>query len=338
MKFRTEIDIHRSPVPIDHKDKILMMGSCFTDHIGSKLKKGKFNVSYNPLGIIYNPLSLAKLISHYGIDGKSVKTDELWSLDGIFSHRDFHSENNKPGADEYANSLDIKLDAYCDYLLTCDWLFLTLGTSWAYRFNDLNEIVANCHKKPAHYFEKELLDLVLMIDHLDTALNRLVQINPKVKVVFTVSPVRHLKDGVIENNWSKGRLLDVVHQLVNKYEFISYFPSYEIMMDDLRNYRYYERDLLHPSAEAIDYIWDHFQQRFFGNETLGLLPKISQLKKARNHRPMHPTSDTMIHFCKKNLALIADLRKIAPYLDVSEELNHFNGLKKEFQEATKRLD
>lgn len=338
MKFRTEIELPKSPTPILHKDRILMLGSCFTNNIGALLKNYKFNVRYNPLGISFNPVSIAKLISHYGIDGRSIHADDLWIQDGVYSHRDFHSENNAHSGSAYTTDLDRKLDAYCDYLLTCDWLFLTLGTAWIYRWLESDEAVANCHKKPSSKFSKELLDTATIVDHLDKALNRLVYINPKVKVVLTVSPVRHLKDGMVENNWSKSRLIDAIHMLRSEYEFIDYFPSYEIVMDDLRNYRFYDKDLLHPSSEAIDYIWSKFKDQYFMNETSALLPKIEQLVKAQNHRPMNPTSDSMVHFCKKNLALIAELRRKAPYLNVAEELNYFNALKQQYQQEKKNVE
>ena len=326
MQFRTELKPISSPGTIQFNDKILLCGSCFSDNIGKKLSDYKFKASFNPLGIAYNPYSLSRLISHYGIDGSSVKPEELWKSQGMISHRDFHSSNNKSDEVLFAHHLEKKLDEFCDTLLTSDWLFLTLGTSWIYTHIASGDIVSNCHKLPAGAFQKSMIEIDDIVNELNNTFHRLLLINPDIHIVLTVSPVRHLKDGIIENTRSKARLIEAVHRIEQSSERISYFPSYELMMDDLRDYRFYSEDMAHPSPQAIDYIWEYFKKHFMDKSSIALLPKIRKLVEAKNHRILHPESDAVTHFRKKNLALIAQLRKEAPFLDVSEELTYFTAL------------
>lgn len=327
MRFRTEIRIDPSELKIDHKDKIMMVGSCFSDNVGKKLQENKFAVNHNPLGIAYNPYSLCKLMSHYGIKGSPILREELWRLSGVVSHRDFHSSNNCMDEDQYLNSLEKKLDHFCDALLTADWLFITLGTAWVYRYLKSGKVVSNCHKLPASNFNKEILPLDTIVRLLKDTIQRLQLINPDISIVLTVSPVRHLKDGMVENNRSKARLIEASHLIIDTVDRVQYFPSYEIMNDDLRNYRFYGEDMVHPTDQAIDYIWKHFTEHYFDKETKMLLPKIQKIRDARNHRLFQSGSDSLIHFTKKNLLLLGELKKKAPYIDWSEELAYFNRLK-----------
>jgi hypothetical protein len=326
MQFRTELKPIPSPGSIHFKDKILLCGSCFSDHIGKKLSDYKFKASYNPLGIAYNPYALSRLISHYGIDGASIQPEELWRSQGMICHRDFHSCNNQADPVLFIEHIEKKLDEFCDTLLTADWLFLTLGTSWIYTHQESGDVVSNCHKLSASAFQKSILEVDDIVNELNNTFHRLLLINPDIHIVLTVSPVRHLKDGMIENSRSKARLIEAAHSIEQASKRISYFPSYELLMDDLRDYRFYKEDMVHPSSQAIDYVWEYFKKHFFDKSTIALLPKIKKLVDARNHRILHPESDAITHFRKKNLALIAQLRKQAPFLDVSEELIYFTAL------------
>ena len=327
MKFRTEASFKPSEVKIHPKDKIMLLGSCFSDNIGKKLHKYKLNATYNPLGIVYNPYSLFKLMSYYGIDGTPVILDELWHHNGIISHRDFHSNNNSLSGEEYIIKIEEKLDHFCDALLTTDWLFITFGTSWVYRHLKTDQIVSNCHKLPSSHFRKEILSIVDIIKYMDDHIHRLVLINPDIQIVLTVSPVRHLKDGMIENNVSKSRLIESTYRLTQLHPQVQYFPSYEIINDDLRDYRFYGEDLVHPSDIAIEYIWEKFIDYFFDSDSKALLKKIEKITNARSHRIFQPSRDALLHFTKRNLAILSELKKKAPYLDLSEELAYFNMLK-----------
>ena len=291
MKFRTTLNIEKNQANISHKDTILAIGSCFVDNIGTKLSKLKFSVNLNPFGIIFNPYSIAKILNNGLV--KSIKLErecDILEQNGIYKSYDYHSKFNAKSYNDFITNVDDENKVISNQLKTNDYLFLTFGTAWVYRLIDANKIVANCQKVPQVNFTKELLDIEALTKIYVKIFKQIIDKNPKIKIVLTVSPVRHTKDGIIENSQSKSVLLLLCKALSDDFkQNVIYFPSYEIQMDDLRDYRFYNSDLVHPNQMAIDYIFEQFSTSFFTNETLSLNKKIEKLNNLENHKFLSAT-------------------------------------------------
>lgn len=309
--FQLSFPITESPNKISLADSLILMGSCFADNVGDKLKAFKFNISSNPFGTIYNPLSLSQLLMDQ-VDPAAVVEQK-----GIYYHWQAHGEVSSLSQLGLDKLVDERRSLFQSKLKNADWLIVTLGSAFAYRLNVSGQIVANCHKVPQTNFSKELLSVVEMTDHLELAFNRLQNVNPKLKIILTVSPVRHVRDGLIENNLSKARLIEVAHSL-SKRDDISYFPAYEILIDELRDYRFYAKDRLHPSEEAVDYIWTRFSETYFDEDTKSFIKHWQSLQSALNHRPFHPSSPEHQTFIR---ATINKLNALSSLVDVSSEVS-----------------
>jgi len=283
MKFRTDINPQKFPFEISHHDKIFMIGSCFTDNIAHKLLRYKFNVLYNPFGIIYNPYSISKIIDRV-LKMDFPKSEEYFQHNNQWHHFDFHSEMSGPNKNEVIERVNILLKTTNNFILKSDIIFITLGTSIIHKLSSNNNIVANNHKLPSNDFIKSKLDIDQIFNSLSQTITKLKLINPDLKIIFTVSPVRHLRNGIIENQRSKARLILAIEKLVNKFDSF-YFPSYEILQDDLRDYRYYNNDLIHPSDFAINYIWEKFSDTLFSEQTKNKLIQIEKITKSLEHKP-----------------------------------------------------
>jgi len=291
MKFRTELKLSKQRYTISHSDSILAIGSCFVEHIGAKLEHLKFDTTINPFGIIFNPYSIAKILNN-GLD-KPInfeKECDVLEQNGTFKSYDYHSKFNAPSYNDFIKKVDEENSHTNRQLKTNSYLFLTFGTAWVYRLIDANKVVANCQKVPQSNFTKELLDLNELIELYGKIIKRIIESNSNVKIVLTVSPVRHLKDGIVENNQSKSILLLLCKALSDDFKHnVIYFPSYEFQMDDLRDYRFYESDLIHPNQMAIDYIFEKFSDLFFEVKTNQLIKKIEKLTKLENHKFLSAT-------------------------------------------------
>ena len=310
MKFRTEIRLPRAMDAIDHRSRILMIGSCFSDHISERLGRSGFDVLANPHGILFNPVSIKNAIDDY-LSGRKytiedlVSTGENWvSLGhhGRFSHRD---------PETILERINAGIKGTRHFLEKSSHLIITLGTSWVYRHRDKGRIVANCHKIPQSEFTKELLTSEQISAELSGMISKVRQVNASVEVILTVSPVRHLKDGMIQNTLSKARLHEAVHELT-KAERTHYFPSYEIMMDDLRDYRFYEKDLIHPNETAVDYIWEKFSDTWINPSCRDLMKKVEKVLRALEHRPLDPSSEETLKFRQSIDKEIEALQKAHP--------------------------
>lgn len=317
MNFRTEIPIDNSDFPIDYHSKLLLLGSCFAENIGDKFQYYKFQTTVNPFGIIFNPVSLEKLI-------KRVIEKNYFTEEDIFYHNDLwhcyevHSELSNPNKEEFLDILNSIIDLTNKQITELTHCFITLGTSWVYRNNKSNEIVANCHKVPQKEFTKELLSTKQIEESLQSIVTLIYSINPNVKFVFTVSPVRHIKDGFVENNVSKANLISSVYTIVSqKSNCINYFPSYEIIIDELRDYRFYNDDMLHPNQQAIDYIWDKLSTSFFSTETLKVVQEIETIQKGLAHRPFNPNTEAHQKFLMHLESKIKELNKKYDFLNFS---------------------
>lgn len=290
--FRSEIKIPKSVFKIKYTDAIFCIGSCFTEHIHKKFESLFFSSYSNPNGIVYNPVSISRQINH-------LLSDEEWaSLDlyfdgewyhGLHHHGDFSGRNEQAVLDNMNES-----GRYAkEHLEKSDVVLVTLGTSIVYVLKEKNILVANCHKIPNYSFERKFLEVDEIVDSTSEWINALTRINPQVNIILTISPVRYLKEGFTDNTLSKARLALAVEKLVKSNNNIHYFPAYEIVLDDLRDYRFYSEDLAHPNRTAIDYVWSKFKEIYFNQDSIHLLDKLDQIRKAKNHRPIH--ADSMEH-------------------------------------------
>jgi GSCFA family len=322
MNFRTELKIQADKVNINHQNQILSLGSCFADRIGGRLKFNKFNISANPFGVIFNPISLNRLIGlslqSSGIDPKlCVERDER------IYHYDLHSSINEKSQNLLIQQSDSIIQEVHHFLKNTDLLILTWGTAWVYELPDEHRIVANCHKQPASFFAKRLLELEEILADFDEMFTRLHSLNPRIRVLLTVSPVRHLKDTIPLNSLSKAVLRLACHKICTQYEAVSYFPSYELVMDDLRDYRFYASDMIHPNEVAEDYIWLKFSDGFFDLRTQDLLKKWNKIHHALNHRPFNPQGKSYQDFLENTLN---ELRSVAQDLPVEHEIQHLQNI------------
>jgi GSCFA family len=322
MNFFSNIDIKPLPQPISYEHKILLIGSCFTEHIGNNLYDLKFNALQNPNGILFEPASVCKSLTGY-LDNKQYSGEELSYQNELWQSWDHHSRFSNPDKEMALEGINQSQQKAHEFIKEADWLIITLGSSFVYRLKENNSFVANCHKAPGTSFDKYLIPIAEQIELLDNTIHRLFYSNPKLKIIFTVSPVRHLRDGVVENNRSKARLIETVHHLVSKFDRLFYFPAYELVIDVLRDYRFYDIDLAHPNYAATQFVMEHFSEFAFDEDTKKLMKEIKQLVIARNHKAFHPGSNQHQQFLKQQYAKAEALAKVYPILDFTEELSYF---------------
>lgn len=321
--FRTIIDCEPSSQTITHKDKVSLIGSCFTDNIGKKLQEHKFMADLNPFGIIYNPSSVKNSIEALIQEKEFTENDlfyhnERWN--SFLHHGDFSNYDKAT----CLKTINERIVNSAKHLRESSFIFITFGTAWVYKHKKTDKIVSNCHKVPAGEFNRYLLNIEEIVDDYIWVFKRLQEYNPDAKLIFTVSPVRHLKDGAHGNQISKSTLLLAINQLQNIFPEIEYFPAYEIAMDDLRDYRFYADDMVHPSNLAVDYIWNRFSETYFNEGTINLMDEIKKLKQAFMHRPFNPESDSFKSFRKNNRKKTEELINRYPHLNFDEELEFFS--------------
>ncbi|MEP2772891.1 MAG: GSCFA domain-containing protein [Fulvivirga sp.] len=319
--FRTEIIIPHSKRKLGHKDPVFTIGSCFSDCMGSKFRDFKFDVLANPFGTVYNPISIANLLD-YAIRNKPPEKDTYLENQGLQANYDFHSSFSALEKDTVKKRVELAIDQSSQFLNKTQWLIVTLGTAWVYERLDNGNIVSNCHKLPSRLFNKRLLSQEQIIASLEPKLAKLKELRPDMEVILTVSPVRHIKDTLQHNNVSKSTLRLVCERLANENSFIQYFPSYEIMMDDLRDYRFYKSDMIHPNEDAENYIWNRFSETYFDRKTLDINAEWAKIRAALNHKPFNPTSKQHQEFIKQTLDKIHQLKDVLP---IDEELAQLKG-------------
>ena len=305
-EFRTEVKVTPASQPVDIKSRVLTVGSCFADAIGSRLAAHKLNVLTNPFGVMYNPESIHKVLA-YSIFNEPVPEHTYFHDRDVYLNFNFHSEFSSLTKDELASRLTNTIGSTHYFLKDADWLLLTYGTAWVYHRRETGEVVANCHKLPAAMFAKSLLTLEAITSAFRNLFNQLKKFNPKIKVILTVSPVRHLKDTMEMNSVSKRLLRVACHQCSTQYDDVEYFPAYEMMVDDLRDYRFYKADMLHPTAEAEDYIWEKFMERYFSPQLKEFVKKWNVVAAALRHRPFHPQTASHQQFLKDTLRKLEEL-------------------------------
>lgn len=313
MNLKTEIKLPTYPFSVSHEEKIISFGSCFSENIGRKLLDNKFDVCINPFGILFNPISVCKAINQCVVNyrHKESDLDSNQEIQFSYSHHSSFSSLNKK---ETLQLINEGIKKGNKYLKKSKTLIITLGTAWVYRLKETNEVVANCYKIPQNQFNKELLSVADIVNTLNNSIANLKEKNPEINIITTISPVRHWKDGVVENQQSKATLHLAFKEINESNDNCHYFPSYELMMDELRDYRFYAKDLLHPSEIAIDYIWEKFGDSFFTEETKKLNKRISQIQKEKNHRPFNPESTEFVEFSKQLVEKENQLHKEFPFL------------------------
>ncbi|WP_028979357.1 GSCFA domain-containing protein [Sporocytophaga myxococcoides] len=289
MNLRTELTVENQGFTLSHHSAILTAGSCFAEVIGSKLKNAKFPSLVNPFGTIFNPLSLFSLLQN-SIDNQYLSQDYFIQQDDLWYNYDFHSDLSAPTKNELWDKIRVQINETHGFLKKADLLIITLGTSYIYKLLPDNKAVANCHKKPSSYFSKNLLTSDEIISAFSEVHPQFKKFNPGLKILLTVSPVRHIKDTITLNSVSKSILRVAVHLLTEKFKDVFYFPAYELLMDDLRDYRFYKDDLIHPTPMAENYIWEKFSGCYFTEETNSILLEWNQIQKALCHKAFNPSS------------------------------------------------
>ena len=285
MKFRTEIQILPSDFSIMHQDKILMMGSCFTENISEKLLQAGFEVHVNPFGIVYNPVSLANGL-HDLIHRKIYTETELFLYQGVYHSFSHHSRFSGTDKELVLSKINTTIDDVSDFLRQANFLIITFGTATVYRLATSGEVVSNCHKLPAKEFQEERLTVSQIFNLWNEIISNLQNLNPKLKILFTVSPIRHWKNGAHANQLNKATLLLALNELIKSNNSCFYFPAYELVLDDLRDYRFYAEDLIHPNTQAIHYIWEKFGEAYFDKKTVELNKEYEKKQRAMNHRSL----------------------------------------------------
>jgi GSCFA family len=312
-----------SPVIISYTDSILCIGSCFSGEIGRRMKSLKFKVLQNPNGILYDPISIGDALESYA-DNKVVTDADLFSLDGLWHSWKHHSSFSGINKDTVLQHIRRSADEAHDFLRQANWLIITPGTAYNYRLLKTGLPVANCHKAPAGFFEKRLLTIGDIEESLSQAISRARELNPGLKIIFTISPVKHIRDGVIENNRSKARLIEAIHSLTGSLPNTFYFPAYELVTDILRDYRFYNSDMAHPSEAATEFVFEHFCATFLDGDTRELMKEIKVIVAAANHRPFHSQSNAHQHFIAQQLEKITKLAGRFPFLDFAAEEKYFS--------------
>lgn len=321
MKLTTEILLQKSKPQIDYNSNILLLGSCFSENIGEKIQYYKFKSLVNPFGILFHPLAIEGLIER-AVNNKAFIENDMFYLNERWQCFQAHSKLSDSSKETLLNNLNSALQHTIKQLQRSTHIIITLGTAWVYHYIKSNHVVANCHKVPQKEFQKKLLT----ISEIEASLNRIIEhiqsVNPKATIIFTVSPVRHIKDGMVENQRSKAHLLSALHnhterRLLSGVEVSrsgaeAYFPSYEIQMDELRDYRFYAEDLIHPNTTAINYIWEKFKQVWISEDISPVMNEVETIQKGLAHKPFDLNSDAHQKFLNRLRLNIERLQKNYP--------------------------
>ncbi|MFS4494445.1 GSCFA domain-containing protein [Maribacter sp. 2308TA10-17] len=317
MKFRSEINFTKAQNQIDYQSQLLILGSCFAKNIGNKLAYFKFQSLHNPFGILFHPVAIEKLISK-AVKKESYTEEDIFFLNERWHCFDAHSDLSNPSKEILLHELNIGLENTYEQITKSTHVLITLGTAWVYCNKKTNSVVANCHKVPQKEFTKELLSVAAVQKSIENTIQSIQSVNKDVKFIFTVSPVRHLKDGFVENQRSKSHLISAIHQIMETSHFVprtSYFESYELMMDELRDYRFYEADMIHPNEQAIDYIWEKFVEVWISPEAHPTMQKVDTIQKGLQHRPFNPESEQHQAFLKSLEKKITYLQKEHSFME-----------------------
>ncbi|MFP4448144.1 MAG: GSCFA domain-containing protein [Bacteroidales bacterium] len=322
MQFRTPVNIPESEFKIDYQKQTLLLGSCFSDNVGNQLKYYKLPTLINPFGVLYNPVSVKNaLVTIMG--NRKISMEDLHHYNDLWISFYHGTEFSGPDKEKVYENISSSIQQASEWFSTTDLLTITFGTSWAYKLRSNGMIVANCHKLPAKYFERVFIPAEEIVDSYATLIHQIYRFNPNVRILFTVSPVRHLKDGLVENQKSKSNLIISIHRLLDRFPEIKYFPSYEIMMDELRDYRFYSEDMTHLNKTGIQYIWERFSDTYVSTSSHSIMKEVEKIQKAIEHRPFKPNSKEHIEFLEKQAKKAEKMMKKYPFLDLRKERDNF---------------
>ncbi len=313
MNLQTKIPLVSQKPKITYASEVLLLGSCFAENIGAKFEYYKFKNLVNPFGILFHPKAIETLLW-------MIAENDQYTEEDLFFHNenwhcfDAHSTLSNPNKSQLLTDLNTAIRLGRKAISSATHISITLGTSWVYRLKALDLIVANCHKIPQKEFSKELLSVNDIVESLQNCIHLIRSINTNVDILFTVSPVRHIKDGIVANNRSKSHLLTAVHQVVDVSAKVSYFPSYEIVMDELRDYRFYKEDMVHPRALAIDYIWERFYHTWISEKTADTMKRVEEIQRGMAHKPFYPKSEQHLQFLEKLETKKSRIQKDFPFI------------------------
>ena len=308
---------------LHHSDSVVLLGSCFSDNMGGKMHGALINALVNPMGTIYNPMSIASGVQRL-IECRPMAGQELFMQSGVWNSYDFHSRYSLPDKQVTLDRMNQRIELGHKTLRQAQLLTITLGTAIVYRLRSTGQVVANCHKVPQHEFERKMASVPEMAQVLDGMLTALHQFNPNLRIIFTVSPIRHIADGLDVNSLSKASLrVAIQNAIVSHQEYCDYFPAYEIMLDDLRDYRFYTSDMVHPSDVAVEYIWQAFQATYLDDRSALAVARCERVHKRLQHRPMSANRETVERFNNDTASVVRNLIKEYPYLSQNPELKDF---------------
>lgn len=328
MQFRAEFSPKPFPLKIKYTDNLLLVGSCFTEQIGKKLADHKFAVLENPNGILFNPISIARSVIGYA-EEKLFTGEELFYYNELWASREHHTRFSHPEKGSALEKINESQASAISFIKKADWLLLTLGSAFVYESKDISDggnyenVAANCHKIPTDKFNRRLLAPQEIISALQKMTTAVKKVNPGVKIIYTISPVRHLREGFIENNSSKAALIQAVHSLTNEKD-IFYFPAYELVIDDLRDYRFFAEDMVHPNYAATNYVWEKFVAAIIDEQSQEVMKEINEINAAKAHKPFNPQSNAHRLFREKNKNKIQLMQQKYPFLNLDNDINFFS--------------
>lgn len=322
MDFFLPFQIPVFPFNISYNDKILLIGSCFSEEIGNKLNALKFDVLQNPNGILFDPISISDALFSY-IENKPFDEENLFELNGLWHSWKHHSSFSGTNKKEVLEKINSSLSWAHVFLKEAKVIFITFGTAFNYLLKNNSQNVANCHKAPADIFEKNLLPIEEIKANMLSAFTALGIFNPELKIVLTVSPVKQIKDGLIENNRSKSRLIEAAHGIADEKQNVFYFPSYELVNDVLRDYRFYKKDLVHPNDISVDFVFENFSNSFFDEKTKSIMKEIEKILAAVNHKPFVIESEAHQKFITSQIQNLKEVEKIYPFINLANEKKYF---------------
>jgi hypothetical protein len=327
VKFKLDLNLKPSSNTIQYQHKTLLIGSCFTENMGAKLQHHLFDTFENPHGILFNPVSVQNALTDY-ISNKEYTASDLFLLNEVWNSWHHHSRFSGITQQVALDKINTSIQKAHSYLKTANQLVITLGSAWLYELTDQAPgmpglVVANNHKAPANWFTKRLLKPTELLKNLQELTQMLISFNPNLQIIFTISPVRHLREGLVENNRSKAVLIQAVHDLVESTKQAAYFPAYELVIDDLRDYRFYAEDLVHPNYAATTYVWEKFVSSYMTSETQIIMKQVAELQLAMNHKPFFEGSSEHQKFLHNCLDKTEQLQRQCPYLPLQNHLQFF---------------
>lgn len=323
MQFSLQLNIEPFTEVIKYTDTILLTGSCFTEHISERLAQHKFNVVSNPHGILFNPLSVADSLDRY-VSGKEYVEEDLFYLNELWNSWEHHTRFSDIDTHTALANINHSLQQAHTTIKDANWIIITVGSSFHYCLKENEHPVANNHRAPAQWFEKRLLDTNIIEERLQRSIQNIQSVNPYAKFIFTISPVRHIRDGVIANSRSKARLIEAIHSLCEKNANSFYFPAYELLIDILRDYRFYDIDFVHPNYMATQFVWEKFVKTCMNEETQTIMKKVAEIVMAKKHKPRFPETEAHQKFMKESLMKVEGLIREYSFLDLKEERAWFD--------------